>query len=99
MPEVRARATKLLAHGGGVEAAERLGREAVAFAAASDFLDAHGDALVDLAEVLRLAGRPQEAASPLRHALRLYEQKGNVASASKARALLGAASAAAAPAS
>ncbi len=99
MPEVRATRAKLLAHGGGVEAAERLGREAVAFAAASDFLGPHGDALMDLAEVLRLVGRPQEGAPPLEQALRLYEQKGNVASASKARALLGAASAAAAPAS
>ena len=60
-----------------------LAREAVAFAAASDFLDSHGDALVSLAEVLRQAARPQEAAAALEEAAQLYEQKGNVVSAAR----------------
>jgi predicted ATPase len=69
-------------------AAAELAREAVAFAAESDFLDAHRDALRDLAEVHRVAGRADDARSALEQALQLYEQKGNVVSAGKARALL-----------
>ena len=65
-----------------------LAREAVAFAAESDFLDSHGDALVSLATVLRLAGRPQEAGTALEGALQLYEQKGNEVSAARARSQL-----------
>ena len=41
-----------------------------------------------LAEVLCLAERPGEAIPVIREALRLFEQKGNVVSAGKARALL-----------
>jgi tetratricopeptide (TPR) repeat protein len=79
---------KALAHKGELEAAEALAREAVGFAAESDFLDSHGDALTDLAEVLRLAARRQEAASALEQAIQLYEQKGNVISAARAGARL-----------
>jgi hypothetical protein len=42
----------------------------------------------DLAEVLRLAGRSQDSSVELEHALRLYEQKGNLVGAAKTRALL-----------
>ena len=70
-------------------AAEALAREAVAFAAGGDFLDSHGDALMALAEVLRLAARAQDAGAALEHAVRLYEQKGNLVSAARARTLLG----------
>jgi hypothetical protein len=52
------------------------------------FLDAHGDALKDLAGIHRLAGRADDARSALEQALQLYEQKGNLVSAGKARALL-----------
>jgi len=79
---------RVLAHTGKLEVAEAFAREAVAFAAESDFLDSHGDALVDLAEVLRLADRPQEAATALDQAVQLYERKGNVFSAGRTRALL-----------
>lgn len=48
----------------------------------------HGDALMDLAEVLRLAGRPSEATPLVRRALDLYTQKGHLVSADKARQLL-----------
>ena len=74
---------QVFAHRGELESAETLAREAVAFAAASDFLDSHGDALVSLAEVLRQAARPQEAAAALEEAAQLYEQKGNVVSAAR----------------
>ena len=41
-----------------------------------------------LTEVFRLAGKPAEAAAALEDAITLYERKGNVVSAAKARALL-----------
>jgi tetratricopeptide (TPR) repeat protein len=79
---------KVLARYGRLDAGEALAREAVAFAAASDFLDSHGDTLVDLAEVLRLRGRGAEATEAVEEAVPLYEQKENVASAARARAIL-----------
>jgi ATP/maltotriose-dependent transcriptional regulator MalT len=84
----RATRAKAIARKGDLGAAERLAREAVAFAGESDFLNGHGDALVAQAEVLRLAGRPAEAALAVEHAVAFYEQKGNVVSATRARALL-----------
>ncbi len=79
---------RLLARRGEIGEAEALAREAVAIAARTDLLNHHGDALMGLAEVLRLDGRPQEAIGALGEALRLYERKGNVVLAGKARALL-----------
>jgi hypothetical protein len=38
--------------------------------------------------VLRLAGRPKEAAAAVREAIRLYEQKGNIVAAGRLRGLL-----------
>jgi class 3 adenylate cyclase/tetratricopeptide (TPR) repeat protein len=84
----RATRAQVLARRRDLGAAEALAREAVVFAADSDFLDAHGDALRDLAEVHRLAGRANDARAALEQALHFYEQKGNVVSAGKARALL-----------
>jgi hypothetical protein len=43
---------------------------------------------VGLAEVLRLARRPYEAAAALEEALRLHERKGNIVAARKVRGLL-----------
>jgi tetratricopeptide (TPR) repeat protein len=84
----RAIRAKVMARKGNFESADDLAREAVAFAAESDFLNDHADALVDHAEVLRLAGRRAEASSVVESAVALYEQKGNVASAARARAVL-----------
>jgi hypothetical protein len=44
--------------------------------------------LLDLAEVLRLAGRPSDAAAAIESAIDLFERKGNVVSAERARRLL-----------
>ena len=77
-----------LAHTGELGAAEALAREAVVFAAESDFLDSHGEALTELAEVLYLADRVDEAASALEQAIQLHERKGNLLSAARARARL-----------
>jgi hypothetical protein len=41
-----------------------------------------------LAEVLRLAGRLREAAEAMQQALKLYDQKGNLVLAAKARSRL-----------
>jgi class 3 adenylate cyclase/tetratricopeptide (TPR) repeat protein len=79
---------RLLAERGEFANAERLAREAVALAATTDFLEAHARALEDLADVLRLAGRPQEAPAELERAIRLHEQKGNRAAEATARARL-----------
>ena len=84
----RAVQAKLLARRGDVEQAEALAREAVALAGETDFLVLHADALMDLAEVLRLAGREDESTPVVEQALALYEQKGNVVGAERARALL-----------
>jgi predicted ATPase len=79
---------KLLARRGDFDQAERLAREATARAAPTDLLDDSAQALADLAEVLRLAGRPKESAKALEEALHLYRQKGNVAAAESLRAVL-----------
>ena len=44
--------------------------------------------LLDLAEVLRLADRPGEAAGYVEQAMDLFERKGNVVSTIAARSLL-----------
>jgi len=49
-------------------------------------LNAHADALLDLAEVLALAG--EDAQSALEGALALYEGKGNLVMAERTRASL-----------
>jgi tetratricopeptide (TPR) repeat protein len=72
---------KLLARRGEVESGEVLAREATALAARTDLLDLRAHAVADLAEVLRLAGRPEEAAAAVQEAIRLHEQKGNIAAA------------------
>jgi class 3 adenylate cyclase/tetratricopeptide (TPR) repeat protein len=77
---------KLLARRGELEEGERLAREAVALAAETDMLNAHADALVDLAEVLAHAGR--NARAELEQALALYERKGNLVMAERTRSRL-----------
>jgi hypothetical protein len=54
----------------------------------TDYVLFHADVLLDLAEVLRLAGRPDEADAARREAACLFERKGNVVAARKARAAL-----------
>ncbi|MBI2238955.1 MAG: hypothetical protein HYU54_10605 [Actinobacteria bacterium] len=76
---------KLLARGGRGEEAERLARETVEPAWG---IGEGGNSLLDLAEVLHLCGRDEESASVAEEAAELYERKGNVVLAGKARALL-----------
>jgi class 3 adenylate cyclase len=69
---------KVLARRGQHAESERLAREAVAIGEGTEFVSGQGDANADLAEVLLLAGRVEEAAEALEVALARYERKGNV---------------------
>jgi class 3 adenylate cyclase/tetratricopeptide (TPR) repeat protein len=80
---------KILARKGELDEAERLAREAVELASTTaDILDLRAEALADLGEVLRFAGRLQESRAALGEAMRLYEAKGNVVGAGHIRVLL-----------
>jgi tetratricopeptide (TPR) repeat protein len=79
---------KILARQGSREEAETLSRDAVALVAATDLLTYHGDAMLDLAEVLELSGKSAEARAANRGGLELYERKGNLISAERARSRL-----------
>ena len=77
-----------LARLGRLEEAETLAREAVGYAEGTQFLGYHAEALLVLAEVLRLVGRPADAVTALEEAAGVFDLKGNVVSAAKARAVL-----------
>jgi tetratricopeptide (TPR) repeat protein len=85
----RATRAKLLAGQGRHDEAADLGDAAVAIAERTDLLDLRGDVLLDLAVVLSSAGAQDEANASVRRALALYELKGNLVSAERARTLLG----------
>ena len=78
---------KLLAREGSFEEAERVARETVEAAEGTDNLNMRGDALLDLAEVLRAAGREADAAEALGQASARYEEKGNLVGTRRARSL------------
>jgi tetratricopeptide (TPR) repeat protein len=82
---VRAR---VLAEDGDRATAERLAREAVTLAGQTDRLNYHGDALVDLAAVLRRSKRADGEREALAAALALYERKGNVVASARVRSRL-----------
>jgi DNA-binding SARP family transcriptional activator/class 3 adenylate cyclase/tetratricopeptide (TPR) repeat protein len=83
---------KRLAEQGRADEAEPLAREAVRLAEPTDLLTIRADAWVDLAAVLRHGGQSREADVAIAAALALYEQKGDVVSAERARLQLAAAS-------
>jgi DNA-binding SARP family transcriptional activator len=84
----RAVEAKLLARRESFADAERVAREAVAFAERTDALNNRAKVLLDLAEVLRLAAKSAEAVEPIELALEQFERKGNVVAAARARMLL-----------
>ncbi len=65
--------------------AEGLAHEAIAIMEQSDGLNYQGDAFCDLAEVLAVAGRTDEAAEALEQALERYERKKNLAMVAQVR--------------
>ena len=77
---------KVLARRGEQAEAVRLAREAVLLGAQTDYLSGWADALVDLAEVLRLSGLSEETKPVLEQARSLYEHKGNLVMADRVRA-------------
>ena len=84
----RATRAQVLAQRGDPEAGERLAREAVALLEGADSLDLRGDALLGLAATLSAQGRDAEADAAVREAAELYDAKGNLPSADRARLLL-----------
>jgi tetratricopeptide (TPR) repeat protein len=86
----RSARARVLARRGELRQAESLARKAVALISETDALNMQAHALSSLAEILSASGRKEEAAKSTAEALRLYEAKGNVVSASKARATLSA---------
>jgi len=82
---VRGIRAKLSARRGQHDEAEAFARAAVQLAGGTEAPNLRGDASMDLAEVLRLAGRPAEALEALEGALREFERKGNLVSSERAR--------------
>ena len=80
---------KILARRRRCDEAEALARAAVALVEATDLLSHHGDAMLDLAEVLQICERNEESGRAARTGLALYELKGNAVGAVRARSLLG----------
>jgi predicted ATPase/class 3 adenylate cyclase len=75
-----------LARLGRIEEAETFARKAVSYAEGTQFVGYHANALLVLAEVLRLADQQQKAVPLVEEAVALFDLKGNVVSATKARA-------------
>jgi tetratricopeptide (TPR) repeat protein len=88
---------KIRARQGDLQRAEALAREAVHLGEPTDLVSTRADALSDLAVVLALGGRRDEALVALGEATRLHERKGNLAALERVR--LVAAQLAAAPSS
>jgi class 3 adenylate cyclase/tetratricopeptide (TPR) repeat protein len=84
----RSASAKVTAQRGDHQTAERLVNEAVEIVASTDWLNLRGDAAIDLAEVLSLAGKREEEIVGLKQALELYERKGNVIMAQRTRTRL-----------
>ncbi|OBB66365.1 BTAD domain-containing putative transcriptional regulator [Mycobacterium sp. 852014-50255_SCH5639931] len=81
---------RLLSRRGDHDEARRVAEEAVGLAERTDALVDHGDACLTLATVLGAAGEIMGARAAAERAAELYERKGAVALAEKARAILGA---------
>jgi class 3 adenylate cyclase/tetratricopeptide (TPR) repeat protein len=79
---------KVLARQGRLEDAEQLGREAVSILEPTDFLFMRGFALLSLGEVLRVAGRSDDAVAVLTEAIEVCDRKGFSVGARRARALI-----------
>ena len=78
---------KVMAQLGRPGDAELLARKAVAIALSSDSLLLQAEAFTSLAQVMGVSGRIPEGEAALTEALRVCEEKGNVAGAARARIL------------
>jgi hypothetical protein len=84
----RSARAKLLAQQGKAGEAEELSREALRLTADIDGLNWRAKVGLDLAEILRLDGRVEEASTHVSEALSLYELKENAVAAGRVRSLL-----------
>jgi len=84
----RAIGAKLLARRGQFQAARKLADEALALIPASTWVALLAEMLMTKAEVLRLAGEPEEAGDCLRQALAIYTEHHAVPLAERARSAL-----------
>jgi ATP/maltotriose-dependent transcriptional regulator MalT len=84
----RALRAEVLTARGDFEGAEALAREAVAFAAKTDWFELSADMWLDLAQILQAAGKAEEAAAAAREALTRYDQKGNRVGSRRAAGVL-----------
>ena len=82
---VRCVAGKVLSRRGRALQGEATLREAILLIEATDDLNTHADARLDLAEVLDLAGRTPDARHEVLRAIDLYEAKGNTVAVERAR--------------
>ena len=78
----------VLARRGQLKQAEAMMRDALARVDQTDMLDEQGDARLYLADVLILSGRTAEAADAVEQAVALYDRKGVLVMAERARARL-----------
>jgi len=76
---------KLLARDGAHDEGIELARSGVVETRASDDLEGQGNALLFLAEAQRAAGQTEDATHSAKEACALFEAKGNVISARRAR--------------
>jgi class 3 adenylate cyclase/tetratricopeptide (TPR) repeat protein len=79
----------VVAQRGEAERAEGLARDAVDIARGTDHLNLHAESLLALADVLAIGGRPAQAIPVIEEARVLFDRKGNLVMAEKARTLLG----------
>ncbi len=87
-PRWRTAMARVLVRRGELAPAEQLTREALALLEPLDFLALKADANDVLGEIFARAGRGEEAVVAVDHAVALHEQKGNVVSAARSRAVL-----------
>jgi ATP/maltotriose-dependent transcriptional regulator MalT len=76
---------RVLARRGLLEDAEALVREALEMIGRAEEPDSEAAGLIDLAEILVLAGRGDDARVALEDAASIFEAKGNIVSATRAR--------------
>jgi DNA-binding SARP family transcriptional activator len=79
---------KILARQGATAEAEGLARDTLERVRRTDSLNRQAGCLLALAEVLNIAGSQAEGVASIKEAIRLFEAKGNLVSAERARALL-----------
>jgi class 3 adenylate cyclase/tetratricopeptide (TPR) repeat protein len=79
---------RVRAREGDVAAAEEAIREAIEIVERTDFLFDRGTVFLDLAELMRIAGREEESRSALERARGEFERKGDLVSTARARSLL-----------